>query len=63
MQPARKTSPEVKKLLTEWAVLDQLWRSMADDEVRSAIASRRDQLRAQISGLVDVEREEARRAA
>lgn len=63
MQTKRSISPEVKKLLTEWAVLDQLWRSMHDDEVRSAIAGRRDQLRAQISALVDVEREEARRAA
>jgi hypothetical protein len=50
------TTPEEKKLLTEWAVLDQLWRSMNDSDVRTAIAARRDQLRAQISALVDLRR-------
>lgn len=50
----------VKKLLTEWAVLDRLWREMKDGDVRYAIETRREQLRAQIDALAT---ENARRAA
>lgn len=41
----------LKKLLTEWAVLDRLWREMRDGDVRNAIEARREVLRAQISAL------------
>lgn len=44
--------PEAKKkLMTEWAVLEQLWLASRDLVVREAIEARRHQLRAQISAL------------
>lgn len=41
-----------KKLLTEWAVLDRMFREMKAGVVRDAIEARREQLRAQISALM-----------
>lgn len=50
---------EEKKLLSEWVVLDRMYREMKDGIVRAAIETRREQLRAQISALVAVRSEAA----
>lgn len=56
MQTNRMLDPVLKKLLSEWAVLDNLYANMKDSDVREAIIARRSQLRSQIAALVEERR-------